>query len=394
MPQATTPQARILIAGGGLVGLTSALALAWRGCAVSVLEARTAGPVASVATADTRHLALAHGTILALQTLGVWPALQSLAGPLKEIHVSRRGSFGQVLLRAAEHGFERFGAVVPASELLAALERKVQTEPLIELLRPAKVTRTELAGEQRTVVLDDGSRREVALLVVAEGSDSPLRASLQIPVQAHDYRRKLISCAVRASRAPTGRAFERLDEDGPLALLPRADGRFGLVWTVTSEAAQALLDAPDEQFLEAFQARFGQRLGRFGSCGRRSAWPLRMVWAENLVSERAVLVGNAAQSLHPIGAQGFNLGLRDALCLAAQVASAADPGAPDLLARHAKARQSDREQTRQWTSSLLAMRPGPLDPIAAAGFAAMDLSPALQRPLVERAMGLAVLQWL
>jgi 2-octaprenyl-6-methoxyphenol hydroxylase len=393
-PVSTTAQSSVLIAGGGLVGLTSALALAWRGCAVSVLEARAVGPAADVAAADTRHLALAHGTIMALQALGVWPQVQSLAGPLKEIHVSRRGGFGQTLLRAAEHGFERFGAVVPASELLGALERRVQAEPLIELLRPARVVSSEPAGERRTVVLDDGSRRDVALLVVAEGSESPLRDSLGIPVQRHDYERSLISCAVRASRAPTGRAYERLDEDGPMALLPRADGRFGLVWTVTSEHAERLSNATDAQFLEAFQARFGERLGRFGNCGRRSAWPLRMAWAERLISERAVLVGNAAQSLHPIGAQGFNLGLRDAMCLAAHVGTAADPGAADRLARHAQARQVDRDQTRQWTSSLLAMRPGPLDPIAALGFAAMDLSPALQRPLVERAMGLAVLPWL
>lgn len=386
----------ILVAGGGLVGLTTALALAARGLRSSVLEARPATPVIEGSSADTRHLALAHGTVLALQRLGVWSALEGQAGALRQIHVSRRGALGQVLLQAAEHGFERFGVVVPATSLLNALEQRVAAEPLIESLRPARVLSSELAGDRRSVWFDDGSRRDLALLIIAEGSDSPLRESLGIPATRHDYQRSLISCAVRAGRAPSGRAWERLDADGPMALLPRSDGRYGLVWTLPTADAEQMLAVAAEDFLRAFGARFGQRLGRFGSCGRRSAWPLRMVWAECLVGARAVLVGNAAQSLHPIGAQGFNLGLRDALCLAAQLAGAVDPGTASVLARHASARRADREATRRWTTALLALRPAGtvLDPFAAAGFTAMDLSLALQRPLVEQAMGLAVLPWL
>jgi 2-octaprenyl-6-methoxyphenol hydroxylase len=389
-------QPEILIAGGGLVGLTTALALAARGIPVSLLEARASTPAVMGSGADTRHLALAHGTILALQRLGVWSALDAQAGPLRQIHVSRRGSVGQVLLNAAEHGFERFGAVVPATALLAALEQRAACATLIELLRPARVVGTEPAGDRRVVQLDDGSQRELALLIVAEGGDSPLRSALGLPVSQHDYQRSLISCAVRASHAPTGRAYERLDVDGPMALLPRSDGRYGLVWTLPTTAAEALLAVPEDEFLGAFADRFGQRLGQFGSCGQRSAWPLRLVWAEQLIAERAVLVGNAAQSLHPIGAQGFNLGLRDAMCLAAQLTDAVDPGSPTALAQHESARQGDREATLRWTTTLLALRPGgtPLEAFAAVGFTAMDLSLALQRPLVEQAMGMAVLPWL
>ena len=386
----------IVIAGGGLVGLSGALALALRGRPCTVIEAQPPGATSTAAAADTRHLALAQGSVLALQALGVWPALQGQAAALQEIHVSRRGRPGRVLLSAAEHGFERFGAVVPAPALLAALQARVEAEPLIDWRRPQRVTATALNGTARQIDLLDDESLQARLLVVAEGSDSPLRQALGLTVSVHDYHSRLLACAVRAEQPPRGRAYERLDEDGPLALLPRVDGRFGMVWTVPEERADALLAADEADFLTAFQRRFGQRLGRLSGLGRRSGWPLQMRWAESLWTERAVLIGNAAQSLHPIGAQGFNLGLRDALCLAAQVADAADPGAASALQAHAAARTEDREATRRWTTGLLALRPGgsALGPLAALSFAALDLSPALQRPLVERAMGLHGLTWL
>lgn len=385
----------VVIAGGGLVGLSCALALARRGRACTVLEAR-AGELPAAGSADTRHLALAEGSIQALQALGAWEPLQALAAPLKQIQVSRRGSAGQVRLDAAEHGYARFGAVLPAPALLSALQQAAEAHALIDLRRPARVQASAIDGNRRRLQLADGSEYICRLLVVAEGSDSPLRSALGLDITQHDYHSALISCAVRAERPPLGCAFERLDEAGPLALLPRLDGRFGLVWSVPEDNVDGLLAAAEADFLAAFQQRFGHRLGRFSGLGRRNAWPLRMVWAEQVQADRAVLIGNAAQSLHPIGAQGFNLGLRDALCLAAQLGGADDPGDPARLQAHALARVEDREGTRRWTTALLSLRPGPslLAPLAGLGFAAMDLVPALQRPLVERAMGLQALTWL
>ncbi len=384
--------ARILIAGGGLVGNTLALALAQRGCRVCLVEARS-GALPAAESADTRHLALAEGSVMALQRLGVWNALRSEAGPIRRVEISRRGAPGQLRLDAAEHGFERFGAVVPAPRLLQALAEQVARRDGIEVCAGIEVKGSVAVGEERVVSLSDGGERRVALVVAAEGSESPLRTQNGIPVRQHDYGQSLISCSIRAGVAAQGCAFERLDSDGPLALLPRPDGRMGLVWTQASDAAAARMADSDDAFAQHYQDRFGYRLGRLHGPGRRSLWPLRLIFAERLHAERLVLVGNAAQTLHPIGAQGFNLGLRDALALALHIAGAADPGAEAVLQSYQSARQADREGTLAWTSQLLAMRPGgsPLGPLAGIGLGVTDLLPALQRGIVQRAMGLAVL---
>ena len=386
---------KILVAGGGLVGNTLALALAARGLAVTLVEPRTAAPDQGD-PADTRHLALAEGSVLALQRLGVWPALAESAGAIRRVEVSRRGAPGQLRLDAAEHGFERFGAVVPAPLLLRALDLKVADCAQIEVLTGVGVEYSEAGNQLRRVMLSDGSTREVALLVAADGTDSPLRTGAAIPARVHDYQQSLISCSIRSRRVMPGSAFERLDQDGPLALLPRPDGRMGLVWTLSSGDAQARMADADGAFCAAFQERFGYRLVRLSSPGRRSLWPLRLIYAEQLHADRLVLVGNAAQTIHPIGAQGFNLGLRDALALAQCQAGRDDPGEPAVLAHYESLRRPDREQTLAWTSQLLAMRPGHslLGPAAGLGLALVDLLPGLQRALVERAMGMAVLPWL
>ena len=383
---------RILIAGGGLVGNTLALALAQRGLGVCLVEPRSAA-LPDSEPQDTRHLALAEGSVMALQRLGVWPDLEAEAGPIRRVELSRRGAPGQMRLDAAEHRFARFGAVVPAPRLLAALERRVGEIAAIEVVAGRGVVGSEAEAGQRQVQLSDGSSRQTALLVAADGSNSPLREAANLATRRHDYQQSLISCSVRTERPSSGTAFERLDEAGPLALLPRSDGRMGLVWTLpSSDAAKSMEESP-EDFVSAFQDRFGYRLGRISAPGRRSLWPLRLVFAQQLCAERLVLVGNAAQTIHPIGAQGFNLGLRDALALAQQVAGASDPGAPALLSEYAQSRATDRESTLAWTSQLLAMRPGGslVGPLAGAGLALVDLFPGLQRGLIERAMGMAVL---
>ena len=191
-------------------------------------------------------------------------------------------------------------------------------------------------------------------------------------------------------RDPRGRAFERFTDTGPVAVLPLADRRIGVVLTVAADQADAVAAMDDTSFAAFAQDRFGWRLGRLSRPGKRSPYPIRRVAAESLIARRAVLVGNAAQTVHPIGAQGFNLGLRDALTLAELVASAGDPGAPGLLAEYARRRAEDREGTMAMSHGLvrLACLEEPfLGPLRSLAMLALDRVPPLRHALSRRGMG-------
>ncbi|WP_240096127.1 2-octaprenyl-6-methoxyphenyl hydroxylase [Thermomonas flagellata] len=390
------PRHDVLIVGGGLVGASLALALHGSGLDVALAEA--APPGAPPPVYDQRNLSLAEASVHALQALGVWARLAAPGGPIRRIHVSRAGEFGRLWLDAADFGRTAFGQVVVAADLGRALEAGLQALPGLVRYRPARCVAVGAdADGTRTVELDtaDGPRRvQARLLVAADGADSAVRAALGIGVRRHDYGQTLFVARLRGARAPDGTAWERLTADGPTALLPRGDGHYGLVHGVATAQAAAVAALADAAFLARVQAAFGWRAGRFLAVGPRSAYPLVGAVAETVTAPRAVLVGNAAQSLHPLGAQGFNLGLRDALVLAEELHAAAaqggDPGAPALLARHAQRRGEDRTRTLAFSDGLarLASNPAPwLAPLRSAGLLAIAASPALQGWLVGGAMG-------
>jgi len=242
-------------------------------------------------------------------------------------------------------------------------------------------------------IVDDSGERFVGarLLVAADGTRSGVRTALGIGAVEHDYAQSLLVARVRAERAPDGTAYERFGADGPTALLPRGDRHFGAIHAVAADRMSQVMALDDAAFLQRLQNAFGWRVGRFVSSGPRSAHAALRVVADRIVAPRAVLVGNAAQTLHPIGAQGFNLGLRDALTLAEmiEVEGIASVGA-DLLPRYAQRRREDRERTLAFSDGLARVTSntsGALGVLRAFGYAAVDRLPALQAQLVGGAMG-------
>jgi 2-octaprenyl-6-methoxyphenol hydroxylase len=228
------------------------------------------------------------------------------------------------------------------------------------------------------------------LLVGADGTGSFVRVQLGIEAEQHDYRQALFVCTVTPERDHANRAYERFADDGPIALLPLAERRCGLVLTVAADDAEAVAALDDVAFIELAQRRFGWRLGRLSRPGKRHPYTIQRIAAAQLTGPRAVLVGNAAQTVHPIGAQGFNLGLRDALTLAELVAGASDPGAAELLARYAARRAPDRDGTMAMSHGLvrLACLPQPLlAPLRSLALLACDRVPPLQRAFSRRGMG-------
>ena len=381
----------VVIVGGGLVGASLALALEHQGLDVAMVEATPAARLPEVF--DQRNLSLAESSVNALDALGVLPALRAPSGQIRRIHVSRAGYFGRVMLRAEDYGREAFGRVVVARDLGDALEARLQAVPHLHRYRPARFLGfAEGDGEWRRIrIADDSGERTLAarLLVAADGSDSAVRNALGVAAQRHDYGQRLFVARLRSESAPDGTAYERFGRHGPTALLPRGDRHYGLVHGVSDGDATEVAALDDAAFLARVQRAFGWRAGRFLEVGPRSAYPAQRIVADALHAPRAVLVGNAAQSLHPVGAQGFNLGLRDALTLAEMLeAEGIAAVAGDVLERYAQRRCEDRERTLAFSDGLARFTANEgLSALRALGWFAAGRSPSLQARLVGGAMG-------
>ncbi|MFZ5638161.1 MAG: 2-octaprenyl-6-methoxyphenyl hydroxylase [Pseudomonadota bacterium] len=387
----------VLIVGGGLVGASLAIALDRLGLDAGLLEAAPAGALPAVF--DQRNLSLAEASVHALRALDVLPRLRAPTGAIARIHISRSGDFGRVELNAADYGREAFGQVVVARDFGEALESKLADLRRLRRYRPARFLGFEGAGDDGMrrvrVATDDGERVLGARLVVAaDGTASAVRDALGIATERHDYRQTLFVARLRAARAPDGTAWERFTEHGPTALLPRGDGFHGVVHGVSAEEAEAVAALDDAAWLERLQRAFGWRAGRLLGTGPRSAYPMARVLAERLTAPRAAVIGNAAQTLHPIGAQGFNLGLRDALtlveCIEAGRLRGEDPGDAAVLAEYSRRRRDDRERTLAFSDGLArwTANPSPLaSSLRSLGLVAIEHDDALRAMLVGGAMG-------
>ena len=403
-PDGATRDARthdVLIVGGGLVGSSLAIALARIGVDVGLVEATAPGSLPPVF--DQRNLSFAEASVHALTALGVMQKLRAPTGAIRRIHVSRQGDFGRVLLEAGRHGREEFGRVVVARDFGEALEARVAELPGIVRYRPARFEATSVEpgseASLREVQLSQGGNPlhlRARLLVGADGADSGVRRALGIGHARHEYGQVLFVCRLRTDRQPEGTAFERLGPGGPTALLPRGDRHYGLVLGVPADEAAPVSALDDAAFLARAQATFGWRAGRFLECGPRSLYPAIKVEAEALAGERAVLVGNAAQAIHPLGAQGFNLGLRDAMTLVDLIESTRRDGAEgdfghaNLLQAYVARRREDRAATIAFSDGLARVGANGssfLAPLRSVGLFAADRLPSVQAGLVGGALG-------
>ena len=388
-----SPAHDVLIVGGGLVGASLAIALDVLGLDVGTVEAAPAGALPPVF--DQRNLSFAEATIHALDALGVLALMRAPTGSIRRIHISRAGDFGRIQLQASAYGRSEFGRVVVARDFGEALETRLGQLRHLTRYRPARFAGlAPMADGLHAVQLADANgQRELRtkLLVAADGNRSEVRRALGVGTQDHDYGQTLFVARLRAQRAPDGTAYERLTDTGPTALLPRGDGCYGVVHGVASGDAEVVAALDDAAFLARLQDVFGWRAGRLLEVGPRSAYPMQRCVADALIAPRAVLVGNAAQAIHPLGAQGFNLGLRDALTLAECIADAQhDPGDEAVLRRYALRRTQDRMRTLAFSDGLakLTANTAPLlRPLRSAGLVAGDAMGWLQNWLVGGAMG-------
>ena len=388
----------VVIVGGGMVGASFALAL--RSTSLRVLLIESVSPdSAAQPSFDERTTALGNGSRQIFETLGVWTAMAADASPIRSIHVSDAGRFGVARLDAREQGVHAFGYVVPNRVIGRALWQALREAPNITTAVPAQVKGATLREDG--VLLDvviDGVTESVraAVAVAADGAGSVLRASAGIQAAVEDYEQIAIVVNAATERPHNGEAFERFTASGPLAVLPVTGGGYAVVWAVTPTRAAELIALDEAGFAAELLEAFGWRAGRWTRIGRRNSYPLALTRAEETVSGRVVLIGNAAQALHPVAGQGFNLGLRDAATLAEMLASGSNadfaPAAAELLEKFAAWRAEDRNGVTRFTDGLVKLfgsdKPG-VGLVRNFGLLLFDLSPAAKRALSRVSWGFA-----
>ncbi|OOE94219.1 2-octaprenyl-6-methoxyphenyl hydroxylase [Salinivibrio sp. MA351] len=386
----------IVIAGGAMAGATAALALdtlSGGRLRIAVVEAMVPNH-GDHPGYDARSIALAEGSCAAFEQLGLWEALAPFGTPIQHIHVSDRGHAGQTHIDAQTQGVSYLGQVIELADAGAVLHQKLHARPAIDVFCPDAVIAIERKLDAVTVTLKQGQSLTASLLIAADGGRSPCSRLLHLPRQQHDFGQVAVIANVSTALPHQGHAFERFTDTGPVALLPMSQGRCSLVWCMTPDEAQPLTQVSDSVFLQRLQQVFGWRLGKLLHVGERHAYPLVLNQVVRPVSHRVAVVGNAAQSLHPIAGQGFNLGLRDVITLAQTVSAAfqrgQDIGAIPVLMDYASQRQPDRDTTVALTSGLVHLFSNQSALLAAARNAGLGLMSTIERvkqPLVQRTIG-------
>ncbi len=384
----------VIIAGGGMIGSSLALALAPLSLRVAIVEpiARTSEVQPSF---DDRSTVLSRSTQRMFEAMGLWDDILAAATPVTRIHVSDQGRFGFSHIDAAEQKVEALGYVVINRVLGSVLQSALTDVPNLDILCPAEITAARVApdGAVATVQHASGDSEELAcrLLVAADGARSSVRDMLGITAKHVAYEQRAIIGNLLPEKSLNNCAYERFTKNGPLAMLPVADGRAGFVWTVADRDAERILALDDDAFLAELQDAFGYRLGALSRVGTRASYPLHLSKAMRLTATRAVLVGNAAHGLHPVAAQGFNLGLRDVAALCDCVADL-DLDDPELLQRYAAWRKADQSKLVGFTDGLVRLFSSSNRPTRALrnlGMLGFDMVPGVRSMFAKHTMGLA-----
>jgi 2-octaprenyl-6-methoxyphenol hydroxylase len=418
----------IVIVGGGPVGTSLAISLASLPLKVALVEA-VVPAVQSESDYDGRSIALSYSSQRILESIGVWSFVESEvntdtdalkditksnanttesvkrastetgwlpAAQIKTVHVSQKGRFGVTRIHAEEEGVPALGYLLPMPRLLSSLNQRLESIKTIHTIRPAKVIGLTREAEQWQVAFDNQPTITANLVVAADGTHSSIRSMCGIDIQQESIEHNGLVANIEIAADLPHRlqavAYERFIPGGALALLPVANGRSTLIWVGDIKEAAELAALPDEAFLSKMQTLFGYRVGRFLKCGKRWSYPLQTMLAKEQVQEGLVLVGNAAHTLHPIAAQGFNLGLRDVAYLAETIAKAIHDKqritSLSLLQEYEKCRVEDQERVVRFTNRLKHFDHFPFNFISSASLLAIDLIPPLKHRLARLSMGL------
>lgn len=391
------PALDVVVVGGGMVGGAAALALARAGFATALVEARAPTPWSPDDDVDLRVVGLAPSSVGLLDELGVWPSIRdSRASPYAHMHVWDAATGAAIHFDAASEGRDLLGYIVENNLVQWQLWQALDAAG-VRRICPAQVTGYEVLDDRVQLALSgaDADTVSARLLVAADGAASPLRAMAGIDTKGRDYVQRGVVAHVQTERPHVGTAWQRFLPAGPLALLPLADGRSSIVWSLPEEEARRVLALDDAAFFQELGVASDFRLGRIVGATARAAFPLRLQLAQTYQAERFVLLGDAAHAVHPLAGQGVNLGLRDVAELRDTLASARDAGS-DIAAAHVLRRYARRRRSADTLDALgfdalariYAWQAPPLVAARGLGVRLVDKLSPIKRRLAEHAAGL------
>ena len=384
-----------------MIGTSLGLALAPLKLKIAVVEAVARG-AEQQPSFDDRSTALSRSSQRMFEAMGLWPDIVAASTPIRSIHVSDKGRFGFSHIDAIQQKVEALGYVVINRVLGQVLQDALKEVEGLDLICPGTITAVETSDKHIEVAVDEADRSRslsCRLLVAADGANSAVRDMIGISASRVDYEQWAVIGNVLPEKAPVNRAFERFTETGPVAMLPVADNRAGFVWMLSPESAKNMLSLTDAEFTQQLQETFGYRLGKFSKVGKRAAYPLALTKANGLIARRSVVVGNAAHGLHPVAAQGFNLGMRDVAALCDCIADARieqsesfDCGNPAILENYADWRRDDQGKVVRFTDGIVRLFGDSRPPVRALrnlGMLAFDMIPGVRKAFARHTMGLA-----
>lgn len=392
-----TKPSDIAIIGGGLVGLCAALVLQHPARRVTVIEAGDLKPQDSIGL-NARSIALSTTSVQIFKALGVWAQIAAQATPIRRIHISARGRWGVTRLRADDYQLDALGYVVENQTLgnclMAAVEAskniKLHDQAEFKSIDPKATVTIGYRKNKRSMQLD------ARLALIADGAHSKTRAALEIGHQTVDYGQSVVIANIEVSAPQADTAYERFTAQGPLAMLPLGGRQYACVWTLDLDMAEQVGALGDDEFCAALQDCFGLRLGFIERIGERYSIPIQRTRADTLRRGRCLLIGNAANALHPVAGQSFNLSLRDIaslyeLLVDHSLAQLDDPTVESLTAIYEAQRLQEQQQVIRYGDGLVTLFSNQLPlfgQVRAAGLSLLDLLPALKTQVAFTGMGL------
>jgi len=348
---------------------------------------------------DARSIALAYGSKRIFETLNVWQSMQTEASPIEHIHISNKGRFGMTRLHAKDENLDALGYVLENRIIGNTLLQRIDEFENIDLICPAKLEQLDISSNSAKVTITKDNELlelETKLIIGADGANSKVRELLDIESTTKDYQQTAITSNVTPGKPHNNVAYERFTQHGPIAVLPMTDNRCSLVLTVEADQAENVLAMGDETFLTYLEEEFGFRTGGFVKTSKRFSFPLNLMKIKEHYKHRAVIIGNAAHTLHPIAGQGFNLGLRDVSTLAEIIVDGIknnqDIGSTNLLSDYQAQRQSDQQKVARITDNLANIFSNEFYPLAkmrSKGLLLTDLMPGTKHFLAKEAMGIS-----
>ncbi len=381
----------IVIAGAGLVGLSFALCMKARGLSIQILETHLPEIITQSQT-DSRPISLSFGSVRILKALGVWDALEKVACPILSVHVSEQGRFGTTCFSAQEQNVPALGYVVPFAQLQSALYREAASQPDIEITSIQSIQ--TIQTDENGVILEINLRHEkyrpnANLFIAADGTYSKCRDLLGISHTEKNHGDVARIYQLQLSENHDHTAYERFTKQGVLAILSLYEkNKAQLVWTITPRIAKKINDWDDEKILLFLQDAFEGRLA-ISNAKKSAEFPLKTIIAEKQIAPSAVLLGNAAHTIYPVAAQGFNLGLHDAALLSDCIRRDAIYHVSDLQKYETQV-SAHQQKIFCITDQLISLFDLPLmGGLRGLGLFTTDLMSPLKNNLAKRTMGIA-----